>query len=522
MDEPTETPPTDAEKLARLISESLASGHAEGERVAAEHRWRATTEHMEGMEAEMVPHMAKLFGKLLEDPNVPPELRHTLETITDPKNQFGFIVQVMAWLGAILGAMPQLGAIWMRPVLQNYNTQNLTMTLSPADASDAVVRGILNYEGGLEYANQSGIGPEVFEVLVGLTGEPPGPMDMLSLWRRGLMTEDELDQSILFSRLKDQYVPFVKELAHSYMSPVDVVNLLIKDLVDHDTAQTMFGVAGGIEDQFDLLYQSYGNSIGPASAMNMWNHGLIDETQVDTVLARSRINPMFYDIAKLQRHKFLQAFQISAVAKTGLVDPQTLITWMVQDGYSAEQADAYVGALESPTTKAKSETEAMIVAQYHDGLLDTPTAMTLLTEIGYTAEVAGLILGVEDQKVVHEQRNNAIAAVKAGYEAGHITKATALSDLSTLGVPLTARNQWVSDWDVAASAKVKVFTAAEVGRFAKEGLLTRDEAIQRWRSMGYSSVDATLLADSYLGLPSGPPVGVSPPPVPPPPPPPPT
>lgn len=455
---------------------------------------------MDAMEVELAPKIAALVQPWLESGNLPPGLHELVAGAADPEHGTDWIMQVGLAIGAFLGAIPALMQIGIQVEKNEWWAQNPYVPLSPADASDAVVRNLMTDTDGAAAAAQSGINDANFEILVGLTGMPPGPIDMLSLWRRGLITEDFLDQAIRYSRVKDIYIDSIKDLAHSWMSPTDAIELAIKEIVDVPTAQQYFVTAGGLDDQFQILYEAAGNSIGAMSAMNLWNHGLIDESQVDQILGRTRINPIFYDVAKLQRHKFLGVIQIEAILKTGAVPPEIAQAWMIADGYDEQQASLLANALAGGgTAKPKSETEGMIVQQYVDRMFTETEAIDALAEIGYSAQQADLIISTADAKRALSQQTAAVSAVRHAFMVGRITKAKASSDLDALNIPAAARDQWLSAWSVEQSVAIKELTPAQIGGMLKKGILSQATAMSRWVALGYDVADAELLYYDYSG-----------------------
>jgi hypothetical protein len=410
------------------------------------------------------------------------------------------LLQVLGAIGFVLAALPTLGQIELREAINDLSQQHAHVPLSPADAADAVERSLLSFEDGAKYASMSQVGTEVFAHMVDLTGEPPGPMDLLSLWRRGIIDEDQLVKAIQFSRIRNDFIPWVLELAHSYVSPLDVVDMAVKGVLDLPTAKRMYGVAGGIEDQFEMVYEAAGSSIGEQQAMYLWNHGEITEAQVDEVLGRSRINPMFYDIAKKTRHKYLTTQQIITSLRAGTVNPDDALKWLMQDGLPASQAQALVMALHNGAHgKAKTETESQILQQYELHLLDESEAHGALVQIGYSDHDATMLVRMVDAKRAASQVNLMVGKVRAAYLAGHIDRPTAGVELDRLGIPPKARDAWLGDWDTERHTSLKSLTSAQVGSLAKKGHLTYQDAYDRWVAMGYSPGDAQLLVLEYGG-----------------------
>ena len=93
--------------------------------------------------------------------------------------------------------------------------------LSPADLALANLRGIINDTTMNEYAAELGITPDDMQVLIGNTGEPPGIMQMLFLYRRGIIQEEDLRRAIKQSRIRDEWIDDVIALRYQPMTTAD-------------------------------------------------------------------------------------------------------------------------------------------------------------------------------------------------------------------------------------------------------------------------------------------------------------
>jgi hypothetical protein len=465
-------------------------------------KWRHTTQWLEDVETEMTPLMNTVFAHIKDRDDLDPSTAALVKEMTNPEHQFGTILNLLGLLGAVFTTIPQLGQIAAQQVVQAMYQENAYVPLSPAQAAEAVMRGIVDNGAGEAMAQRQGVNAEVFADLVALTGEPPGPMDMLGLMRRGLISQADVESALLFSRVKDIYIPWVIEMANQPMSAADAIETAIKGVVPVDQAQDNFVIAGGLADQWDILYQAAGDAIGNEQVLSLLNQGLATEADVQQVFGRSRMNPIFYDLALELRHKFLQPYQISEILKAGGATPEQATTWMINLGYGAEQAAALVASGTAATgSTAKQETEAMVIAEYTDQIIDADAAQTMLINLGYTAEVAGAFLDLADAKRALGQRTGAVTAVKSGYLAGRITRVEASGDLDTLQIPAAARDAWLTDWDIEASTKVKQFTTAQVGAFFKQGFMDQPTATGYWSAEGYSAADIVYLVAYYGGPP---------------------
>jgi hypothetical protein len=98
--------------------------------------------------------------------------------------------------------------------------------LDPHEAVDAAVQGHMDYGAAQALAGLSGIGPGSFDVLYQTAGNPPGPMETLTMLNRGIIDEPTAVQALRESRLKDKYIPQLLALARRRLPLRSVTQLL--------------------------------------------------------------------------------------------------------------------------------------------------------------------------------------------------------------------------------------------------------------------------------------------------------
>jgi uncharacterized protein (UPF0128 family) len=465
-------------------------------------RWRHNQAFMETAESELAPLFNTMFAPLLEYDDCPDALRAFINEAGKPTNQTGFLLQMLGFMGAILALLPQLGSIYARSSVYALNRDTLDVVLSPADAADAVMRAILTPADGEAQAANAGVGPDVFGYMTRLIGEPPAIGDMAALWRRGDMELDQFISILAYSRINPDYLGQVLEAASSYMSPADVIELAIKGVAGAEDYQTMFRKAGGYQGQFEPLFLAAGDAVGNEQVLNLYNHGLASYEDVISTFGRSRMNPIFYPLAFKLRHKWLAPFQVGQLVQADPSLASEATQWLIEDGYAEDQVAGLIAArTKAKVAHAKTETEALVTNAYIDQILSWDQAQTALTNLGYDAQAADLILALADAKRAESQRTAAVTAIRSAYLAQKIDRLEASADLDHLEIPPAARDQWLAAWDVEQSTKFKTLTSAQIGKLAKDGIITFPNAMARWVRQGYSETDARLLAYIYGGLP---------------------
>lgn len=402
--------------------------------------------------------------------------------------------------------------VLIQPVVNALNEADPQVPLSPADAADMVERAIIPHNDGRDTAAKSGIDHAAFDLLVEQSGEPPGLEQMLSLWRRGLLPESELNRMVAYSRVRLEWGKYVKDLAHESMSAADAIEAVLKGVIPEAEGRHLYNVAGGLDDQWTTLLATAGNPIGVQQALTLWNHHLIGEAEVKQVILHSRINPLFENIAELMHFKYLPAFQIVHMLQNGTATAAQGSSWLLAQGYPADQVAALVSAASAvKVTKHKTETEAQITEAFDAGILTRAQADAELQSIGYEPTETDFILSLYDYKRKLSMSTHAIAQVRKVFLAGRITAQQASLDLDGLGVDPQARDWYIGIWEVESKVELKTLTATEVGTIYKHGGFTDAQALHRVESLGYTATDAQLFLVPH-GM--APPAGFGPPPVP--------
>lgn len=411
-----------------------------------------------------------------------------------------FLLTLLGILGAALGILPALGEIINQPFISQIHSAYPNVPLDVASLADMAERNILSDADAAAEALLSGVDGSRFDLLIQNTGEPPGIAESLELVLRGAMSDDEFERILYYSRVRNEFLPFVKQMAYHQMGKADAIELALKQVVSNDVALQYFKQAGGIESEWTALLAAAGNPIGTVGAANLLAHGVIDKARFDQVVAHSRINPEFTDLAADTHLKWLTPFQIHQAVGFGAIDAKTATQWLIEDGYDATQAAAFAGgSAKTKTVSHKAETEAMIVSEYQAKLVTQDQATSMLEALGYDAGEVTLILDLAQAKLIIAQRNQAVSKIRTLFTTGKISKTLASNDLDTIGIPASARDQYLAFWELEHGTIVKEFTTAQIGSFLKKGIITQPDAVQRWEQQGWSDSDAALLAADYTG-----------------------
>jgi hypothetical protein len=147
--------------------------------------------------------------------------------------------------------------------------------------------------------------------------------------------------------------------------------------------------------------------------------------------------------------------------------------------------------------KVKEDTTAEVLKMYGAKLYDQAEATTALQNLGYTAAAIPVLLEQAEAQSIIAAHNSAVSRVRASYLVQQITDIQATVALQTLGVPVAAINDFISDWHVERTTPTHHLSEATVGKLLKEGYISPETAQAKWVAMGYSANDAALLLLIY-------------------------
>lgn len=461
---------------------------------------------------------------------VPPPVIGGLNRVTDTSRDFfpagalgaveAFFVNIMADIAAALTVFGQVGAIQARELVNGFNAIRPTVAISPEVAADMVERNILPKAVALEEAKAGGVGPDRFDALIDESGEPPGIMQMIELLRRDLIGEERFYQAVAYSRTKTEYICDLLNLRYETMSAADAVESYIKGIpikpndfvtqgltppagadeqkLRYEFYAAMFRRGGGLPSQWDLMWQAAGDAIGVAKSASLLAHGEITEAEWNLIVGRSRINPLFYDVAKKENIKYFSAFQVGAIVEADPSLAPQATTWLLQDGYPRDQVVAYIAAKAGgKVAKPRNETATMVEAAYEAGIIDHGGALTELQTLGYHAAEADLILRNVEARRELAIRKAAISRVRAAFLARHIDVPTATTDLTDLKVAEDVIPEYIRAWRIERETQTRQLTLGQVGSLVHKNRIGKAAAIDAWVDMGFTAGDAEMLWEDY-------------------------
>lgn len=281
---------------------------------------------------------------------------------------------------------------------------------SPADALRGVVQGHLSVAEGKKIAMWGGLRPEDWDWMEQTEGNPPGPMEMLHLMNRGLMSEAQVKQGLRESRLKNKYIPSIIHLRTRLPEGRQITAMLGRGAISHARATQLLREVGYEPDiATALVHSATSDQVAREKALAS---GTISELYHDHAITRDaalkaleslgyhRANAeLLLRVTDLRREHALQTAAISPIRSSYVahhITQATASTDLDRLGIPASQRDHLLRLWTvDRAAHRRTLTEAQVIKANVAGLFTDEVTIQRLEAMGYTNEDSRILIDLE-------------------------------------------------------------------------------------------------------------------------------
>lgn len=366
--------------------------------------------------------------------------------------------------------------------------------LSPADLALSNLRGEITDDTMEGYAAQLGVTADDMAVLIGNTGEPPGIEQMLFLYRRELITKDDLVRAIKQSRIRNEWIPAVEALAHEPMSTADAARAVVEGYMAKEDGAVIAAQNGLDPDHWPIILESWGRPLSHEQMLTLYHRGQATRDDVVTAMKQSDIKDQYIEQAIDLGRRLVPERLIVQMLGKAVIDHPTAHTMLVQQGFNDDDAEALINlGAATRLTAAHALTRTDLVAMYEDSLLTRAEVTSKLTALGFTNVDATALLDLADTKLKAATLRTVQRSVEASLKIGHLTQQQAINQLETAGVSSTQAHGLVDQWMQVKGAVTRSLTEAQIIDLGEAQLIQPNDVLTRLQGYGLSQGDAELL-----------------------------
>lgn len=411
-----------------------------------------------------------------------------------PETVGGWLLDLLAFVGLGIGGATSAAASLLNQLEQDSFAKDTARKLTAAQAAEAVLKNVITQETGVAEAAASGYDADRFDSLVRITGNPPGPQELMALWRRGIINDAQLEHGLRQSFLRDEWIPIIKEERFGLPAVSELVAAVVQNHMTHDEAMLLAEAQGVRPEHFDTFVENAGNPPGPQQMLNLWVRGYVTEAEVDQALRESRLKNKWIPALKRLAIRKIPQRTVTMLISHGAMDDPTAIAHLRELGYEQADAEALVKAAHFEKAAAPRQlTVTQIRDLYQEHAITRDTAVADLVGLGYPRDVADQVMALADITIRDTVKRASIGRVRSAYDARRIDRTAASTALDALGVDTGQRDTLLAVWDIERDTNPRTLTEAQVVRLGHIEYFTPDEVGTRLVDMGYTVDDATAL-----------------------------
>lgn len=366
--------------------------------------------------------------------------------------------------------------------------------LSPADLALAYLRTDISEDTLRAYSKQLGVSDDDMNVLIGNTGEPPGPEQLMEALRRNIIKEDRFQRGIRQSRIRDEWIDVETALRFTPMSTADAVRAVVENYL-HDDEGHDIALQNGLRDEdWRPLVDSWGRPLSHEQMLTLYHRGKATIDEVTQAFRESDLKDKYTDKAIELGRRLIAERQIVSMLQHGVLRHDDAVTKLHELGFNDDDTNALIAlGLAEHNTSAHTLSRANITTLYADGTFNHDTAEQHLETLGYTKENADYLLQIIDLQTHLKELRAETQAVRAQYLAGSIDAAKASTDLIAEGISTDEANHTIEVWNREKRRAARTLSTTQIVKAAKTGTIHADEAINLLVALGYSNADASTL-----------------------------
>lgn len=300
-----------------------------------------------------------------------------------------------------------------------------------------------------------------------LSGLPPGPAELLTLWNRNEITEAAVDAGLREGHLKTKWSGAFKRMRWAVLSASEYANAYIRAWITHDEMILGGALTGHTPDQMELLYKNRGRPMAPVQAFTAWAReaphpkipgepdrpGTFDEQDFTEALRRSDIQTWYAPVLWHQRFAYPPLFQLGRLAQAKALPEERVRTILKYERYEPQDIDALVTFWYGTKSSAAKEATAADLLTLWDGeKLTREEALADLEALGYPADEAQRKLDLVEARRVASAKTTAISDLHGDFKKSNLTAAEVQPALVALGLSEDAANEILNSWSAYLNA----------------------------------------------------------------------
>lgn len=479
-------------KLVQLISQTIAATKLK--LLDTEHRARVASmqEIIDRAGREVADLYRPVIQSVTKDLDVPTEIADFIEKSVSGSHQWHAIAGLALSGSGLSSALSEIMTNTLQPSVSDIISRQPNVPAPINSVAQAIASGIISTDEGHTLGARQGFNSFAVDLMSALGEAYPDFSSALDMYRRGTITDNELDSIFIRNAIPAFYHSALKQLAHTPLSPADLADMVVRGIISESEGAKVAAQSGIDASDFSLLAQDTGEPLALMQLLEAKRRGFIDEATLRHGILQSRIRDEWISVAEQLAYEPMSvadavnavvqdqmaASQGEAIAQQNGLEPgnfQILYNTAGEPLSRTEMEDLYNRGLVTQDQVNQALRESRVKNKYVDlafqlhrkvpplftvqralkaGTISHDQAVTTVMDSGYSKADAEWIVISGASQATNPQQTKAVSAIEALYIDNMISSSDAVTALKAQGLTQASADVAVSTAEFRREAKI--------------------------------------------------------------------
>lgn len=432
-----------------------------------------------------------------------------------PQAVLGLAAAIPMLLGAVIGLGFSFVSVLIQPIafLAQYqvNKRWSAYRIEPRQAAQLLKLWPEKSSEWLDMLTDLGVNESNLNGLQALNRQYLNALQYVALWRRGQLSNTELDNKLLQLNFQDTDIERLKQITEVIPTPNDLILMAVREAFD-DEFSRRFGhdenlpaefvewakKQGLSEDWSKRYWRAHWQLPSPQQVFEMLHRlrpGTTDNPisgdDVDFYLRAADYAPFWRDRLKEISYNPFTRVDVRRMYKTGVLDEAGVMTAYLDLGFDQAKAEAMTQF--TIAYEAEEETgiiRSSVLSAYGDGMIDRATAARMLAKGGYDVTTVAFYLDNIDFRESLEIQQIKLSNIRKRYVEGLLDEATVNAEINQLNLPAERVSAMLELWGTERENQIALLTITQMETLLEKGIV--EEADYRRVAVRRGYTDETI------------------------------
>ena len=401
---------------------------------------------------------------------------------------------------------------------QDVNKETLINLSAPELAISALIKGYVTGNTADELLDRAGVDPKAREAILGAIKQIAPLAILMENYYRGKITAPEFMNLLSRSGFDTDQQDLINNVLNVIPPVQDIIRMAVREAFTPELIEK-FGYMADFPEEFANEGKKHGYTRewlmkywiahwvlpGPNQVFQMLHRGLIDEGTVDIYLRAADYPPYWREALKGIAYQPLTRVDVRRMYRIGTFDdiPGVSADEAVVKAYKDLGYNEYNSTLMLKFTKQfegdekKKLTESKILKLFRIGLIDEAKARDLLSKLKYRPEYLDYIIELTRYDREDELLDSLLTKLRKMFVVGRYSWQNVIDELSKENLAPVDTELLRRSWTYEKESLRRLPTRADVIRWYKLSIITKQQTLNRFKELGYSDDDAKNYIREY-------------------------